>query len=107
MSFCVFISVFILKIFFKASYKSLCVTEDLYKKNIWNDEKTVNVISAACFHSHQKVQSRAISFFLGQDQKEEKGPGNDSDDDMDPEEKRQMEKNQEKLPSGSKSDLNM
>ena len=53
------------------------------------------------------MQSRAISFFLGQDQKEEKGPGNDSDDDMDPEEKRQMVKNQEKLPTGSESDLNM
>ena len=53
------------------------------------------------------MQSRAISFFLGQDQKEEKGPGNDSDDDMDPKEKRQMEKIQEKLPTGSESDLNM
>ena len=71
----------------------------MYKKNIWNDEKTVNVISAACFHKHQKVQSRAISFFLGQDQKEEKD-GNESSDDEDPDEKRQREKNEEKLPTG-------
>ena len=28
-----------------AAFKSLQVTEDLYKKQIWNDEKTVNVLS--------------------------------------------------------------
>lgn len=76
------------------------MTEDLYKKNIWNDEKTVNVISAACFHQHQKVQSRAINFFLGQDQKEEKDGGHSSDEE-DPEEKRQREKNELKMPTGA------
>ena len=72
------------------------MTEDLYKKKIWNDEKTVNVVAAACFHQHQKVQSRAINFFLGQDQREEDA---DSSDDEDPEERRQREKNEEKMPS--------
>lgn len=79
-----------------AAYKSLTVTEELYKKQLWNDEKTVSVISSACFHQHQKVQSRAINFFLGQDQKDEDA---DSSDDEDPEEKRQREKNEEKLPN--------
>ena len=50
-----------------ASFKSLQVTEDLYRKNVWNDEKTVNVIAAACFHGHQKVKlcpfSSYISFY--------------------------------------------
>ena len=54
------------------------------------------MISSACFHQHQKVQSRAINFFLGQDQKDEDA---DSSDDEDPEEKRQREKNEEKLPN--------
>ena len=69
---------------------------NLDKKQLWNDEKTVSVISSACFHQHQKVQSRAINFFLGQDQKDEDA---DSSDDEDPEEKRQREKNEEKLPN--------
>ena len=69
---------------------------NIEKKQLWNDEKTVSVISSACFHKHQKVQSRAINFFLGQDQKDEDA---DSSDDEDPEEKRQREKNEEKLPN--------
>ena len=32
-----------------AAFKSLQVTEDLYKKQIWNDEKTVNVLSGNCW----------------------------------------------------------
>ncbi|CBY12951.1 unnamed protein product [Oikopleura dioica] len=79
-----------------ASFKSLQVTEDLYKKNVWNDEKTVNVIAAACFHGHQKIQSRALNFFLGNDQKSDE---HDSDDDEDPEERRQREKNELKIPT--------
>ncbi|CAG5111921.1 Oidioi.mRNA.OKI2018_I69.chr2.g6192.t1.cds [Oikopleura dioica] len=79
-----------------ASFKSLQVTEDLYRKNVWNDEKTVNVIAAACFHGHQKIQSRALNFFLGNDQKSE---DHDSDDDEDPDERRQREKNELKLPT--------
>ena len=59
----------------------------------------MNVISAACFHQHQKVQCKALNFFLGQDQKEEKND-NESSDDEDPDEKRQREKNEEKLPTG-------
>lgn len=27
----------------------------LYKKNIWNDAKTVNAITTACFHKTTKV----------------------------------------------------
>jgi protein SDA1 len=38
---------------------------DLYNKNIWNDAKTVNVISEACFSSRPKMVATAIHFFLG------------------------------------------
>lgn len=27
----------------------------LYKKNVWNDAKTVNAIATACFHKAAKV----------------------------------------------------
>ncbi len=30
---------------------------DLYKKNIWNDQKTVNVIATACVCKTTKVSS--------------------------------------------------
>jgi hypothetical protein len=36
---------------------------DLYRRNIWHDAKTVNVITSACFSKVTKV-SIDISFFL-------------------------------------------
>ncbi|KAJ1540028.1 Severe Depolymerization of Actin [Cladochytrium tenue] len=38
---------------------------DLYHKNIWNDEKTVNVIAEACLSKEPKIISTAVHFFLG------------------------------------------
>ncbi|CAO1618913.1 unnamed protein product [Jaminaea pallidilutea] len=37
---------------------------DLWRKNIWNDAKTVSLLALACFHPHPKVQSSAVRFFL-------------------------------------------
>lgn len=37
---------------------------DLYRKNIWNDAKTVNVISVACFSKIVKVMVAALKFFV-------------------------------------------
>ncbi|KXS09179.1 hypothetical protein M427DRAFT_105875 [Gonapodya prolifera JEL478] len=54
-----------------AAKKSLDVMIDLYKKNVWNDAKTVNVIGEACFHSSPKVCATAINFFLGANREEE------------------------------------
>eukprot|EP00842_Homolaphlyctis_polyrhiza_P007038 jgi/Hompol1/923/HPOL_002599-RA len=59
-----------------AAKKSLEVMIELYKKNVWNDEKTVNVIAQACFSPVPKVVAAAIHFFLGTNEKEE-----ESDDD--------------------------
>lgn len=39
----------------KAAKMSLGIMIELYKKNIWNDAKTVNVISTACFSKINKV----------------------------------------------------
>ena len=38
-----------------AAKKSLDVMVELYRKNVWNDAKTVNVLTTACFSSVTKV----------------------------------------------------
>ncbi|TKS84338.1 SDA1 -like protein [Collichthys lucidus] len=54
---------------------SLDVMTELYKRNIWNDAKTVNVITTACFSKVTKVLVAGLKFFLGKDDDEK----NDSD----------------------------
>jgi protein SDA1 len=51
----------------------------LYKKNIWNDTKTVNVLSTACYSKFPKVKVAALKFFVGKDP-EEKDSDSDSDE---------------------------
>jgi len=60
-----------------AAKMSLDVMIDLYKKNIWNDQKTVNVISTACLSKVTKINVAALQFFMGYD---EKAPEDDSED---------------------------
>nr|CAD7569164.1 unnamed protein product [Timema californicum] len=55
---------------------------DLYKKNVWNDAKTVNVITTACFSKFTKVMVAALKFFLGADEDEKKDDDSDSDDEV-------------------------
>uniref|UniRef100_A0A147BSR7 Protein SDA1 n=1 Tax=Ixodes ricinus TaxID=34613 RepID=A0A147BSR7_IXORI len=50
-----------------AAKTSLDVMIALYKKNIWNDAKTVNAITTACFHKTTKIMATALRFFLGSD----------------------------------------
>ncbi|UZJ54508.1 hypothetical protein CBS101457_003828 [Exobasidium rhododendri] len=58
---------------------------ELWKKKIWNDEKTVSLLSLACLHPHPRVQSSAIRFFLGDLHSSEAGNGSGSDDGSDAE----------------------
>lgn len=51
-----------------AAKTSLDVMIALYKKNIWNDAKTVNAITTACFHKTAKTLVTALKFFLGSDE---------------------------------------
>ena len=37
---------------------------ELYKRQIWNDEKTVNVIAEACLNNNPKIVVSACKFFL-------------------------------------------
>lgn len=67
-----------------AAKMSLDVMTELYHRQIWNDAKTVNVISTACFSKITKVASSALRFFLGQDEMKSKVENDsDSDDDRD------------------------
>lgn len=47
-----------------ASKRSLNVMIELYKRHIWNDDKTVNAIWQGCEHSNPKIVSAACKFFL-------------------------------------------
>ncbi|KAG0166866.1 Protein SDA1 [Apophysomyces sp. BC1034] len=59
-----------------AAKKSVDVCIDLYHKNIWNDNKTVNVIAEACFSPVTKISVTALKFFLDTNREED----NESED---------------------------
>ncbi|KAG2176146.1 hypothetical protein INT43_005379 [Umbelopsis isabellina] len=60
-----------------AAKRSVDVCIELYRKNVWNDAKTVNVIAEACFSPITKIAVTAIQFFLGSNDDDDE----DSDDD--------------------------
>ncbi|KAE8630963.1 hypothetical protein XENTR_v10001031 [Xenopus tropicalis] len=59
---------------------SLDVMIELYRRNIWNDAKTVNVISTSCFSKVTKILVAALKFFLGKDEEEKKDSDSESED---------------------------
>ncbi|XP_059490536.1 protein SDA1 homolog [Neocloeon triangulifer] len=65
----------------RAVKMSLDIMIQLYKKNIWNDAKTVNVIATACYSKFAKVKVAALKFFIGKDPEEKESDDSDSDDD--------------------------
>ncbi|KAK2563401.1 Protein SDA1-like protein [Acropora cervicornis] len=69
----------------KVNTKSLDVMIELYRRNIWKDAKTVNVITTACFSPVTKILVAAFTFFLGKDEvnKEEGEVDDDSDQEVD------------------------
>ncbi|RZC38504.1 SDA1 -like, partial [Asbolus verrucosus] len=69
----------------RAAKMSIDIMIELYKKNVWNDTKTVNVIATGCFSKITKVMVASLKFFLGKDT-EEKDSDSDSDEDVDPKE---------------------
>jgi protein SDA1 len=64
-----------------ASRRSLNVMIELYKRRIWNDEKTVNVIAEAVFNSNAKIVVAASKFFLILDYDYESDGEESSDED--------------------------
>ncbi|KAG7154659.1 SDA1-like [Homarus americanus] len=68
-----------------AAKTSLDVMIQLYNKRVWNDAKTVNILSMACFSKVTKIMVAAIKFFIGRD--EEKTDETDSDSDPEDDQK--------------------
>ncbi|KAM8808232.1 protein SDA1 homolog [Eudromia elegans] len=60
---------------------SLDVMIELYRRNIWNDAKTVNVITTACFSKVTKILVAGLKFFLGRDEDENPDSDSESEDD--------------------------
>lgn len=58
---------------------ALDVMVELYRRDVWHDGKTVNVIATACFSKITKVMVAALKFFLGKDESEI-GQGDSSSD---------------------------
>lgn len=67
----------------KAAKMSLDIMVDLYRKNIWHDAKTVNVIATACFSKVTKVMVAALKFFTSADVEESK-EDSDSENEITP-----------------------
>ncbi|TFK01519.1 Protein SDA1-like protein [Platysternon megacephalum] len=59
---------------------SLDVMIELYRRNIWNDAKTVNVITTACFSKVTKILVAGLKFFLGKDEDEKRESDSGSED---------------------------
>ncbi|XP_064636472.1 protein SDA1 homolog [Lineus longissimus] len=62
-----------------AAKMSLDVMVELYRRNVWNDSKTVNVITTACFSKVTKILVGALQFFLGRDEADEVLSDSESD----------------------------
>eukprot|EP00299_Pterocystis_sp_00344_P010143 c4465_g1_i1.p1 GENE.c4465_g1_i1~~c4465_g1_i1.p1 ORF type:complete len:734 (-),score=187.12 c4465_g1_i1:19-2220(-) len=53
-----------------AAKKSVDVMAELYRRKVWNDARTANVMAEACFSPHSKVRATALSFFIGNDEED-------------------------------------
>lgn len=60
------------------------IVRELWKRGIWDDSRSVEIMTQAALHSDSKVASSAIRFFLGADQEREDAMHEeDSDNDID------------------------
>jgi len=63
--------------------RSMNVMIELYKRKVWNDDKTVNAIWQGCEHGNPKIVAAACKFFLilDYDMKDESDDDDSSDED--------------------------
>ena len=64
-----------------AARMSLNVMTTLYRKQVWCDAKTVNVVATAILSKHVKLCMTGIRFFLGVDQHAEEEADSDAEED--------------------------
>ena len=48
--------------------RGLAVLTEMWRRQIWRDARTVNVIASAVFHSSPRITLAALKFFMGQDE---------------------------------------
>lgn len=62
--------------------RALAVLTELWRRHVWRDARSVNVIAAATSHASPAIMLAALKFFLGQDlaaEEEEEEGGGDAD----------------------------
>lgn len=57
------------------------ITRELWRRQIWTDAKTVEVMKEACLAQNEKVVTGGVRFFLGGDKEREEMEDESSDDD--------------------------
>ncbi|MCO5576097.1 hypothetical protein L7F22_029904 [Adiantum nelumboides] len=63
------------------SQRSLIVLCELYRRKLWDDERTANAICAACFHPSSKILNATLAFLLGYDKMDvEDGESSEEED---------------------------
>jgi protein SDA1 len=66
-----------------ASKRSLNVMIELYKRKIWNDDKTINVIAEGCLHENPKIVASSCKFFIALNYSMESDSESESSDEED------------------------
>jgi protein SDA1 len=59
---------------------AVLLTKELWRKGVWNDAKSVSIVSLGCFHPVAKVQSASLHFFLGDEEDDNENDSSDSED---------------------------
>lgn len=59
---------------------AVLLTKELWRKGVWNDAKSVSIVSLGCFHPVAKVQSASLHFFLGDDEDDDENNSSESED---------------------------
>jgi len=61
--------------------RGLAVLIEMWRRHVWRDARTVNVIASAVFHKKPRVMLASLKFFLGQDIAEDDGDSDNDDND--------------------------
>ncbi|KIO26161.1 hypothetical protein M407DRAFT_74909, partial [Tulasnella calospora MUT 4182] len=61
---------------------AVMVAKELWRKNVWNDPKTVSIVALGCFHPVIKVQSACVHFFLNSEEAAEDSESEDEAPDL-------------------------
>lgn len=65
----------------RTAKRAVALLAELYRRNVWSDPNTVNILAAAVFHKNAAVMVSALKFFSGQDENDEEGDDDDDDSD--------------------------